>query len=221
MSAGDVAGAYCVIRAHGIVAGAGMAESSWSRATLSAVFARGWPGGGQETRCGRGSTWQATSRLRQLLPAVLRELAVATLNDAGCGDAHWIRCVDLGGIDYLGYDLVRYACWDELEAHSRLRFAVADFVTERLRPCQLTLCRDALIHGPTAWVLAALANFRQDSRYLLATTFPGTVNAARTIAPGGFARLDLAREPFSLGTPRLLLSERARNKYLGLWELVK
>mgnify|MGYP001136470299 CR=1 FL=1 len=198
-----------------------MAETGWTRAALSAVCARGWPGGGRETRCGGGSTWQATSHLRRLLPGVLRELGIATLNDAGCGDAHWIRGVDLGTVDYLGYDLVRHASWDDVEIHGHLRFAVADFVIERLRPSDLTLCRDALVHLPTAWVLAALANFRRDSRYLLATTFPGTVNAAREITPGGFARLDLAREPFCLGAPRLLLSERARNKYLGLWELVE
>jgi hypothetical protein len=195
-----------------------MEESGWTHAALGTACARGWSGGGRETRCGGGSTWQATSSLRRLLPGVLRALGIATLNDAGCGDAHWIRGVDLGAVDYLGYDLVRYTAWDELETHGRRRCAVADFVTERLRPSDLTLCRDALIHLPTEWVLAALANFRRDSRYLLATTFPGTANAARAITPGGFARLDLAREPFCLGAPRLLLSERARNKYLGLWE---
>lgn len=196
-----------------------MARSLRHSGDMRDAFRRGWQGGGSETACGAGSTARATSGLRRLLPAVFRAFGIETLNDAGCGDANWMQYVDLSGIGYLGYDVVRRECWGPLGERKSMRFEVADFVADPGRPCDLTLCRDALIHLPNRLVIEALARFRQSSKYLLATTFPGAPNHAREIVPGGFARLDMATDPFRLGEPLLSISERSRNKYLAMWAL--
>jgi hypothetical protein len=45
---------------------------------------------------GLGSEFDATAVLRAELPRLLRELAVTSLLDAPCGEAHWINHADLG-----------------------------------------------------------------------------------------------------------------------------
>lgn len=176
-------------------------------------FGRGWTSGGKETPCGSGSTMASTARLRKWLPQIFDTFNVQTINDAGCGDLHWISALDLGNRDYLGLDVV----WRKNDLG--LKISTADICTDQLRNVDLTICRDVLIHLPNDLVLQALENFRRSSRYLLATSFEGVDNRHRGLQPGGFAKLNLEGRPFDLGPPTARINERFRCKYLGLWTL--
>lgn len=187
--------------------------------SLSQRFAGGWKSGGPETPCGLGSTLASTSRLRRWLPSILKTLRINSINDAGCGDLNWISKLDLRDYDYLGVDVVRRESWAELDKMPGIRFQEADICSDSLRPADLTICRDVLIHLPNPLVIQAIDNFRVSSRYLLATSFEGSSNTSRDIASGEFAELDLNFSPFNLGPPALKLPERFCRKYLGLWKL--
>jgi len=184
--------------------------------SLSQRFRRGWMSGGQETLCGSGSTVASTSRLRRWLPELLNSYPIATINDAGCGDLNWISTLDLSGFDYLGIDVVEHQRWADI-ASPGIRFQVADICSVLLRPADLTICRDVLIHLPNEMVLQAVNNLSMTSKYLLATSFEGASNLRRKIVPGEFAKLDLEARPFKLGPPILKLREKFRGKYLGFW----
>jgi hypothetical protein len=172
------------------------------------------------TWCGPGSTESATANVRRALPALLRGLGVRTLNDAGCGDCSWISRVDLSGIDYLGYDL------RDWPGRPDLPFRRADVVHDRLRPCDLILCREVLFHLPNALGMKALENFARSGRYLLTTSMRGgpgdNRRRHRWEGPGdaGYSPLDLEAPPFNLPPPLLTIPEPAHsNRFLGLWDL--
>lgn len=185
---------------------------------LETAFARGWHSGGDETMCGEGSTVWATEGLRREWPSIVERFHIRTVNDAGCGDLNWQSLLDLTKTDYQGYDVVRWPTWNRPD-RTHLACEVADFTNTPLRACDLTLCRDAMIHLPNHMIVDAIANFRASSTYLLATSFDGLTNDDRIEQPGGFSRLDLTAAPFCLGEPLARIDEPFPNKYLGLWRL--
>ena len=103
---------------------------------------REWGDG--ESASGPGSGVARTAGIREALPALLRELGVDVLVDAGCGDFHWLRLVDLPVRNYVGVDVVL----DLIEGLSARcsrpgrTFVCADITRDKLPPADLILCRE-------------------------------------------------------------------------------
>jgi SAM-dependent methyltransferase len=176
----------------------------------------------QESRSGRGSTLARTVVIRAALPALLEGVGAQSLLDAACGDFNWMARVDLGGVRYVGVDVVT----DLIERNRRLyggegrEFLLADLTRDPLPTVDLILFRDCLVHHSFADALAAVRNFRRSgSRYLLATTHP-TVRRNIDIQTGSWRPLNLRLPPFGFPPPaRLLTEEGESGKCLGLWDL--
>lgn len=62
--------------------------------------------GDAESVSGPGSELGETRKVREVLPALLRELGVKSMLDAPCGDWNWMKTIDLSGIDYIGAEVV-------------------------------------------------------------------------------------------------------------------
>ncbi|WP_326693811.1 class I SAM-dependent methyltransferase [Streptomyces sp. NBC_01766] len=191
------------------------------------VFSRGWPDQAPDTVCGWGSSEPHTQLVRKELVNILETYEVTTLNDAGCGDLAWMSTLDLGGVDYTGYDVHERDSWPELRRRG-FRLEVVDITVDEPRPADLLICRDVFIHLPNDMILAALERFRKSCRLLLTTSYtsdPGLergefTNSDRMEAPSLLhAKLDLALPPFGLGTPLERIPEDSPNKYLGLWDM--
>jgi SAM-dependent methyltransferase len=189
---------------------------------------RAWPG--SESVSGPGSGVARTALIRAELQALLRELGVRSLLDAGCGDFNWMRETELPGCRYIGVDVV-----PELIARNRTRhggagreFLAADITRDRLPAVDLILCRDCLVHLSLDDALRALAAFRRSgSRYLLATTFVERTENP-DIPTGDWRPLNLERTPFGLPVPLRTIDERAPvehgpnpDKRLALWRLAE
>lgn len=183
---------------------------------------------GDASHSGTGSDLTQTRTLRMAIPPLLERLHVKTLLDAPCGDFHWMREVDLRGIDYLGVDIV-----DELIATNTRRFAapkvrfdVLDITSDPLPRADLVFCRDALVHLSYDLIGQALARMRASgSRYLLTTTFAER-DMNFDIVSGDWRPLNLRKPPFSFPPPLELINENcteagtiARDKSMGLWEI--
>jgi hypothetical protein len=174
--------------------------------------------GGGESASGIGSTLAATETVRRELPPLLSRLGVRMLLDAPCGDFNWMSAVDLGGVRYVGVDIV-----PELVEQNRARFGLeflcANIARDPLPRADLVLCRDCLIHLPYRSARAALDNFRRSgAAYLLTTHYPGAPN--RDILTGQWRPLDLEGPPFNLPPPLQLIPEGADSgRFLGLWRL--
>jgi hypothetical protein len=199
------------------------------------VFARHYRAGSWgwgETVSGFGSTLQATESLREELPGLLDELGVRVLVDAGCGDFHWLKEVELPVERYVGLDAVRELIeWNRTRYGApRREFLQRDVVGEALPASDLVLCRDCLIHLPNAHVVRFLHNVRASgARWLAATTMPlGGPN--REIGIGEWRPVDLEAPPFELPPParRIFDGSRAererwragtlpRPRWIGIW----
>jgi hypothetical protein len=150
---------------------------------------------------------------------------VRRLLDVPCGDFLWMQHVDLGGVQYIGGELLAPL----VEAHRRAyasptrRFQVLDLVIDDLPPSDLIFCRDCLVHFSPRLVRRAVNKIRQSrAEYLLTTTFPGHPRN-RPIVTGDWRPLNLCAPPFNFPPPLRLIREGHpppyEDKSLGLWRV--
>ena len=162
-----------------------------------------------ETRSGVGSTLDSTRVVRAELPKALRKLKAHTLLDAPCGDFGWMQYVDLGGIEYIGGDIVPSIVEENQRryANASRRFVQLDLTRDKLPDASVLLCRDCLVHLSYANIRAVFANIaRSKIRYVLMTSFPGRRDNY-DVADGDWRALDFEAPPFSLPKPSLTIVE--------------
>ncbi|WP_245292190.1 class I SAM-dependent methyltransferase [Methylobacterium tarhaniae] len=183
--------------------------------------------GAETSASGLGSEADATRAIRDGLPGLLAGLNIATLLDAPCGDAGWITHVDLGGIHYIGVDIVADLIARNMSEHPPgFEFHAADITRDALPKADAVLCRDCLVHLSFANIERALANFRRSgARWLVTTTFTQWQHN-RDCEDGDWRALNFVREPFTWGPPARLLNEHCdeggggwRDKSLAVWDL--
>ncbi|WP_432830371.1 class I SAM-dependent methyltransferase [Dactylosporangium sp. CA-092794] len=182
--------------------------------------------GSGESASGLGSELAQTRVLRVALPELLHRLGATRLLDAPCGDFRWMRHVDLGGIDYVGLDVVERMVATDQERFGApgRRFVAGNVISEPLPEADVMLCRDCLVHLSYRQIFDALGNIaRSGIGYLLATTF---VERAENhdIVTGDWRPLNLCAPPFSLPPPLQVIVEGCTenggafaDKALGLW----
>lgn len=184
--------------------------------------------GSAESLSGPGASLDQTAVIRQQLPELCRRLNVRTLVDVPCGDFSWMALVDLGGIDYIGGDLLPELIEDNARRHAApgRQFRVVNLLESILPRGDLVLCRDCLVHFSFTDIARAIHNLRRSgSTWLLTTTFPDeAVN--EDIHTGDWRPLNLERPPFHWPPPAELINEhctegggRFPDKSLGLWRL--
>ncbi|MCX4159623.1 MULTISPECIES: class I SAM-dependent methyltransferase [Paraburkholderia] len=191
-----------------------------------------------ESVSGWGSEFRNTERIIRELPGLLRRFGVTSMLDIPCGDFNWMRHVDLGGIEYVGADIVpdlvtrNQAVYGAPGRH----FMHLNLLNDPLPDTSLIFCRDCLFHFSHADVLRALATFaKTQARYLLTTTFvyrsyPRNMN----IVTGQWTPINLEMPPYELDAPLALLVEGSNenisygpeigtvpqsDRCLGLWDM--
>lgn len=131
-----------------------------------------------ETVSGPGSTVEMTAPLRDYLKDLFARREITSILDIPCGDWNWMRHVELGDIDYLGWDIEPTNVARNVERWPERRFAQVNILTcEQVPAVDLILCRDFLIHLPNEHIGEVLAKFiASGSRYLLTTNHPQASN---------------------------------------------
>lgn len=176
-----------------------------------------------ESKSGPGSELRYTVRIRTGLEQLIRQLGIRSLLDVPCGDLNWIQHL-LPRIDhYVGGDIV-----PEIIDAGRAKFAGTpkveirrlNIVSDKLPPADLLLCRDCLVHLPTASVRSALANIRRSAvRYVALTHFP-EISPNADIGAGGWRPLNLEEAPFLLPPAQFYLDDNytpGPSKCIGVW----
>ncbi len=183
---------------------------------------------GQESQSGDASSLDETRALRRSLPALLERHDVRKILDIPCGDMHWMRHVDLDGIDYVGADIVPRI----VDANRRRltgprrEFQILDATRDALPEVDLVLCRDLFIHLSLGELTRTLANFvASGSRLLLTSHFTSCVENV-DISSGDFRPVNLCRPPFDLPPPIDVINEDSmlcdgdfRDRSMALWRL--
>jgi SAM-dependent methyltransferase len=180
-----------------------------------------------ETLSGVGSELGRTVQVRTWLPALLQQLQVRSLLDAGCGDFNWMQHVDLEGVHYTGVDLVPALVEQLQQLHGGpgREFYQADICTDWMPQADLVLCRTVLFHLCHEHALQALRNLQTRGAWLLATTYPDWP-ANDDITDGDWRRVNLCRPPYDLPAPEALYPEDQPRwegdphaGSMGLWRL--
>ncbi len=129
---------------------------------------KGWPG--QETPCGSGSRVGVMGAVIMWLPKLWSAWRINSFADLGAGDLNWMRHVEIpDNMVHSYYDLI-----PRVRGVNKL-----DITTGRIPKADMLLCRMVLIHLNLKQTLDALEGMRvSGSRYLLATTWEDTDNAA-------------------------------------------
>lgn len=157
--------------------------------------------GSAETVSGAGSEARYTVNLIEKLPALLRKYSIHSVNDAPCGDFHVMQKIDLTGIRYSGFDIVKDMIDNNNEKYRNAdrAFVHFDLVNEVLPTADLIISRDMFIHFSFSDTIKTIDQFkRSGSRYLLTNTYPGVKNNI-DIKTGNWRPVNLLIEPYCLG----------------------
>lgn len=183
---------------------------------------------GHDSVSGRGSDVDQTGAVILALPGLFREYGINRVLDIPCGDFHWMRNVDLGGIDYIGADIVRDLIEENNSRfqHDNVHFLHLNLIDDALPNSDLVLCRDCLVHLSFSDIFKALNNICESgAKYLLTTTFVDREHNP-DIKTGRWRELNLELPPFSFPEPVALIDEECRengglyrDKSLGLWRV--
>lgn len=144
--------------------------------------------GGEETPCGRGSTMAHTEEVREFLPKLISAYGIRSMVDVGCGDANWIRGIELGDCTYHGIDVDSRNLEDAKRKAPHMKFS-----TEADGEYDLALIRHVLQHLKNSEALSLLNEWLGKAKWVLATSHPGTTK-----------NLEITRSrfrPINLGLP--------------------
>jgi SAM-dependent methyltransferase len=160
--------------------------------------------GSAETGSGVGSEVAETPNVRLYLSDILQRLKIRTFLDAPCGDWNWMRLVDLGGVDYVGADIVAEVIESNRARFARvgIRFIVADLTRDALPCADLILCKDCFVHLSFQDIAAVLENFRQSgATWLLVNSCSHPVDNVNKFTGRDWRHLNLQRAPFHFPPP--------------------
>lgn len=184
--------------------------------------------GGKVSVSGRGSDFDQTKIIIDELPKLLRDFNISNILDIPCGDFHWMKSVNLNGIDYTGADIVEELILENTGkyANKHTKFRHLNLIGDTLPKVDLVFCRDCLVHLSFKDIFLALDNIcSSQSEYLLTTTF---IQAKENsdITTGQWRTLNLQLAPFFLPKPLRIVVEECperngvyRDKALALWRV--
>ena len=196
-----------------------------SREILFTEFYKTNVWGSAESISGPGSELKYASNIIKLLPALLSKYNIKSINDAPCGDFNYMKEIDLTGIDYTGYDIVKRLIKSNNDKYKtgNIKFQYADVVQEILPLCDLILSRDMFIHFSYEDALKTIKNFKLTGcRYLLTNNYPAILNNV-DIKTGSWRPVNLLMEPYCFDEPVEIIeeynSEEHGVKQLALFKL--
>ena len=166
---------------------------------------------------GMGSDPDQTASLRASLPQLLRRHAVGSILDVPCGDFNWMKEIPLGGISYLGGDIVEDLVTRNRRNHEgpNRGFFTVNLLKETLPAADLLVCRDCLIHLSLEDIAVALGNItRSPIRFLLTTNYP-MIRKNGDIVTGDFRAINLRIPPFSFPEPIEVIPEDSFPEHAG------
>jgi hypothetical protein len=165
---------------------------------------RGWKSGLYDgTECGVGSAIEHTVEIRAALPDIISTYKIKSINDAGCGDLHWVSKFDLGDVKYQGYDLV--------PRHKDV--IKLDMCEEVMPTCDLIVCRDVFLHLSNDRIKKVIDNFNKSGTYCLISSY------YQEITDKYPNRKNLLAEPLNFPDPLLKIEEPYFNRFVGLWKI--
>jgi SAM-dependent methyltransferase len=150
---------------------------------------------------GSGSTLEITREYRAYVEDFMKQHAIKSVVDAGCGDWNFSSAMDWGEASYLGVDIASDVIDAVRKRHEtgKIKFQVGD-ITEDLPAADLLISKDVLQHLSNELVHKFIKNNLRKGKYKWAilTNDRGRPPQNLDILPGGYRVIDLAAAPFEV-----------------------
>jgi SAM-dependent methyltransferase len=148
---------------------------------------------------GTGSTLEITREYRAYLENFIKDHAVKSVVDAGCGDWSFSSAIDWGDASYLGVDIASDVINAVRKKHEKgkIKFEVGD-ITQDLPASDLLISKDVLQHLSNELVHKFIKNNLRKGKYkwVILTNDRGSENP--NIETGGYRMIDLTAPPFEV-----------------------
>jgi hypothetical protein len=183
--------------------------------------------GDEESLSGGGSNKLQTKKLFGELPGIFLNFNIKTVLDIPCGDFHWMKEVDLTGVNYIGADIVSGLIERNKQFESEsIKFERMNLITGPIPTTDLVFCRDCLVHFSYENIIKSLHVLcNSNSKYFLTTSFRNRVKNS-DIATGEWRPLNLEAPPFNFPNPLYFVIEDCTeqdgeysDKALVLWKV--
>lgn len=165
----------------------------------------------EESVSGPGSDLESTLTIRSVLPDILKKYDVKSFLDLPCGDFHWMKLIDLKGVNYIGGDIVKKLIQNNILKYGNVpecKFEVLDLINDTLPDVDMIMVRDCFIHLSNDLILKSLKNLKRTKiKYLLTNSHPD-MEINKNIKTGTWRRIDLGKEPFNLSNPIEIWEEK-------------
>ena len=171
--------------------------------TFNRIYAEGTWGKDVKGRgtSGSGSTLEITREYRAYVEDFMKQHAIKSVVDAGCGDWNFSSAINWGDASYLGVDIASDVIEAVRERHEtgKIKFQVGD-IAEDLPAADLLISKDVLQHLSNELVHKFIKNNLRKGKYKWAilTNDRGRPPQNLDILPGGYRVIDLAAAPFEV-----------------------
>jgi SAM-dependent methyltransferase len=165
--------------------------------TTQRIFAEIYQVGAWSSGSGIGSRPENTVTYREFLQTFLRDHAIQSVVDLGCGDWASSRLIDWSGIRYAGIDVVPDVIEENRRTFGdRAEFLCLDFESSDLPAADLALVKDVFQHWPNELIRRMIGRLGQYRYVLITNCCYEDPNLNVDISMGAFRPVDLRREPF-------------------------
>lgn len=156
-----------------------------------------------------GSLLQNTQPYVDFLQAFIKENAIRSVVEVGCGDWSISRYIPWGDIQYHGYDVVKNVVEQNKKKYGRanVQFTHADALSSDLPSADLLICKDVLQHLSNEEIIHFLAKTDKFKHCLITNDInrvDKTVEHNTPIQTGKYRPLDLSHKPFKANGIKLL-----------------
>jgi SAM-dependent methyltransferase len=143
-----------------------------------------------------------------LLQDFMQKNHIHKVVDLGCGDWQFSRYIDWSGIEYIGYDVVKYVIERNQKnfAQPSIMFIQGDALEIELPEADLLICKDVLQHLSNEDILQLLEQLYKFKHCLITNDVNHVTLSSKNpdILRGDYRPLDLTRPPFNLEGKKLL-----------------
>ena len=183
-----------------------------------------------ESSSGIGSEIKNTKEALKAIKLVIKQYKIKSIIDIPCGDFNWMSSLDMGNIDYNGFDIVRSVIKENNKKYKKpnVNFYYSDIINSELPKGDLILVRDCLVHFSLKDIKKSIFRIKQSkSNYLLSTSF---VNLKKNtdIYTGDWRPINLEKKPFNFPKPIIIINEKCSemdgiysDKSICLWKINK
>lgn len=157
---------------------------------------------------GIGSSYEATIQYREFIESFLKEHAIKTVVDLGCGDWEFSRYINWFDACYLGIDIVDSVIERNKQKYQTdtINFIHANALAYDLPAADLLICKEVLQHLSNEAILALCQQFKKFKYCLITNGVDYTTLSSDNcdIACGDYRPLDITMPPFNIPGSKIL-----------------